>query len=161
MFIIKMNFGGESVDALDYKILGCLKENSRVNATDIGAKINMSTSAVIERIKKLESAGVLKQYTILVDQKLLGRGLSAFIYVRLDHPKYYENFVDEIQRNDSVAECHYVAGDYDFLLKAITKADKSLEGILNSIKSIKGVSLTRTSVVLSTNKYDVCLLENK
>ena len=149
------------MDALDYKILACLKDNSRVNATDIGAKINMSTSAVIERIKKLESAGVLKKYTILVDQKLLGRELSAFVYVRLDHPKYYENFVDEILKNDAVAECHYIAGDFDFLLKVITDADKSLEDILNSIKSIRGVSLTRTSVVLSTNKYDVCLLGNK
>ncbi len=149
------------MDALDYRILACLKENSRVNATDIGARINMSTSAVIERIKKLEGAGILKQYTILVDQKLLGRGLSAFIYVRLDHPKYYENFVDEIQKNNAVAECHYIAGDFDFLLKVITAADKTLEDILNSIKSINGVSLTRTSVVLSTNKYDVCLLENK
>ena len=147
------------MDALDYKILSCLKENSRENATAIGAKINLSTSAVIERIKKLESSGVIKQHTILVDQKLLGRELTAFIYVRLGHPKYYDNFVEEMNKNDSVAECHYIAGDFDFILKVITKADKTLEDVLNNIKSISGVSLTRTSVVLSTNKYDVCLLE--
>ena len=149
------------MDALDYKILAFLKENSRVNATTIGSQINLSTSAVIERIKKLESAGILKQYTILVDQKLLGRELTAFVYVRLDHPKYYENFVEVVNSNDSVAECHYIAGDFDFILKVITKADHTLEDVLNGIKSIKGVSLTRTSVVLSTNKYDICLLENK
>ena len=89
------------MDALDYKILAALKENSRANATNIGAKVNLSTSAVIERIKKLESAGILKQYTIILDQKLLGRELTAFIYVRLDHPKYYENFVEIIKNNDS------------------------------------------------------------
>lgn len=148
-------------DSLDYKILACLKENSRENATSIGEKINLSASAVIERIKKLESSGVIKQHTILVDHKKLGRELTAFIYVRLDHPKYYENFVQVIKKNDSVAECHYIAGDFDFILKVITKADRTLEDVLNSIKSINGVSLTRTSVVLSTNKYDVCLLENE
>ena len=148
------------MDALDYKILACLKENSRVNATAISAQINLSTSAVIERIKKLESAGVLRQYTILVDHKLLGRELTAFIYVRLDHPKYYENFVEFVKSNDSVAECHYIAGDFDFILKVITKADRTLEDVLNGIKSVNGVSLTRTNVVLSTNKYDICLLED-
>ena len=148
------------MDSLDYKILSVLKENSRVNATNIGAEVNLSTSAVIERIKKLESAGILKQYTVILDQKLLGRELTAFIYVRLDHPKYYENFVSIIKDNDSVAECHYIAGDFDFILKVLTKADHTLEDVLNSIKSIDGVSLTRTSVVLSTNKYDICLLED-
>jgi Lrp/AsnC family leucine-responsive transcriptional regulator len=81
--------------------------------------------------------------------------------VRLDHPKYYEKFVEVIKGNDSVAECHYIAGDFDFILKVITKADRTLEDVLNSVKSINGVSLTRTSVVLSTNKYDICLLENE
>ncbi|MCR5207362.1 MAG: Lrp/AsnC family transcriptional regulator [Eubacterium sp.] len=149
------------MDSLDYKILECLKDNARVNATAIGAKINLSTSAVIERIKKLESTGILKKYTILVDHKLLGRELTAFIYVRLDHPKYYENFVEVVKNNDSVAECYYIAGDFDFILKVITKTGHTLEDVLNSIKSINGVSLTRTSVVLSTNKHDICLLEEK
>ncbi len=149
------------MDTLDYKILSVLKDNSRLTAKNIGAKVNLSTSAVIERIKKLESTGVLKQYTIVLDQKQLGRELMAFIYVRLDHPKYYENFVQVIKGNDSVAECYYIAGDFDFILKVITKADYTLEDVLNSIKSISGVSLTRTSVVLSTNKYDICLLDNK
>ena len=51
--------------------------------------------------------------------------------------------------------------DFDFILKVITKANRTLEDVLNSIKSISGVSLTRTSVVLSTNKYDICLLEDE
>ncbi len=151
--------GGETIDALDYEILACLKDNARVNATEIGARINLSTSAVIERIKKLESTGVIRKHTILVDHKLLGRDLEAFILVRLEHPKYYENFVEEIKQNGAIAECHYIAGDFDFILKVITEADKTLEDVLNTIKSLKGVSLTRTSVILSTNKYDVCLLE--
>lgn len=149
------------MDAIDYQILSCLKENSRENATNIGVKINLSTSAVIERIKKLESSGIIEQYTTLINQSALGRELMAFIYVSLEHPKYNEGFVRLIKENPSIAECHYIAGDFDFILKVITKSGKNLEGILNYIKAISGVSLTRTSVVLSTNKCEVSLLPDK
>ena len=92
----------------------------------------------------------------------MGRELFAFIYVSLEHPKCYENFVEKIKENPSVVECYYIAGDFDFILKVVTKTGKTLEEILNYIKSIGGVSLTRTSVVLSTNKCEVCILpDNK
>ena len=146
------------MDVIDYRILACLKENSRENATNIGAKINLSTSAVIERIKKLENSGLIEGYTTIINQNALGREIMAFIYVSLEHPKYNENFIKLINENSSIAECHYIAGDFDFILKVVTQKGKMLEGILNDIKAINGVSLTRTSVVLSTNKCEVCLL---
>lgn len=146
------------MDKIDYEILACLKENARENATNIGAKINLSTSAVIERIKKFETSGLIKQYTIVVNHRALGEELMAFISVRLEHPQYYENFVELVNNNNSIAECYHMAGDFDFMLKVIVKAGQHLEDILNYIKSIDGVSLTRTSVVLSTNKNEVCLL---
>lgn len=152
------------MDLIDYRILACLKENSRENATNIGAKINLSTSAVIERIKKLENSGLIERYTTIINQSALGRETIAFIYVSLEHPKYNEEFIRLVNENTSIAECHYIAGDFDFILKVVTQKGKMLEGILNYIKAINGVSLTRTSVVLSTNKCEVCLLpdmENK
>lgn len=149
------------MDAIDYEILACLKENSRENATNIGAKINLSTSAVIERIKKLENIGIIEKYTTIIDQSALGRDLMAFIYVSLEHPKFNEGFVKQINKNSSISECHYIAGDFDFILKVVTKTGKTLEEVLNYIKSISGVSLTRTTVVLSTNKCEVCLLPDK
>ncbi len=149
------------MDMIDFQILECLKENSRENATNIGSKINLSTSAVIERIKKLENSGLIEKYTTIINQQALGRDLTAFVYVRLEHPKYNESFVAQIKKNASIAECHYITGDFDYILKIFTKAGKSLEDILNFVKSIGGVSLTRTSVVLSTHKCDVCLLPDR
>ena len=146
------------MDMIDYKILACLKENSRENATNIGAKINLSTSAVIERIKKMESAGLIEKYTTIINQSVLGRETTAFISVSLEHPRYNEEFIRLIKENKSIAECHYIAGDFDFILKVITKNGKTLEEILHYIKAIEGISLTRTSVVLSTNKCEVSLL---
>ena len=80
------------MDSLDYKILCCLRENARENATNIGAKISLSTSAVIERIKKLEASGLIQQYTTIINQEVSGRELTAFISVRLEHPKFNESF---------------------------------------------------------------------
>lgn len=158
--IIKEKMVVFEMDAIDYQILSCLKENARENATHIGAKINLSTSAVIERIKKLESSGLIKQYTTIINQEVLGRELMAFINVRVEHPQHYENFIRAINANDAIAECYLIAGDFDFILKVVTTTGKQLEEIINYIKSIKGVSLTRTSVVLSENKHEVCLLPN-
>ncbi len=150
--------GGADMDIIDYRILTCLKENSRENATSIGAKINLSTSAVIERIKKLESSGLIERYTTIINQSALGRETMAFINVSLEHPKFNEEFIRLVNENTSITECHYIAGDFDFMLKVMTQNGKRLEEALHYIKSIKGVSLTRTTVILSTNKCEVCLL---
>ncbi len=146
------------MDTVDYKILACLKENSRENATTIGAKVSLSTSAVIERIKKMESAGLIEQYTTIINQSVLGRDTTAFISVSLEHPRFNDDFIRLVEENSSIAECHYIAGDFDFMLKVITKNGKTLEAVLNYIKSINGVSLTRTAVVLTTNKCEISLL---
>ena len=146
------------MDKIDYQILSCLKENARQNATNIGNKINLSTSAVIERIKKMENAGLIERYTTIINQNITGKDLMAFINVKLDAPKYYERFIEHVNKNSAISECYYIAGDFDFLLKVVTSATSKLEEILNYIKSIDGVSLTRTTVVLSVNKHEVCLL---
>ncbi len=146
------------MDSIDRMILMCLKENARENATNIGAKINLSPSAVIERIRKLENAGLIQQYTTILNPNRIGWEQMAFINVRLEHPKYYEGFVEGVKVHPNVIECYYIAGDFDFLLKVATARDKTLEQVLTSIKSFEGVSLTRTTVVLSTNKREVCML---
>ena len=149
------------MDKIDFQILECLKANSRENATNIGARISLSTSAVIERIKKLESQGIMERYPTLINQTALGRELTAFIYVSLEHPKYDEGFIEQINAHNSISECHYIAGDFDFILKVVTKSGKTLEEVLHYIKCINGVSLARTSMVLSTSKCEVCLLPDK
>ena len=108
------------MDSIDVKILGCLKENARQNASAIGEYVNMSVSAVIERIKKLENSGVIQQYTLLLDTKKIGKDISAFISVSLEHPKFNEGFIENVKQNPQVTECHYITGDFDFLLKVIT-----------------------------------------
>ncbi|NLY19397.1 MAG: Lrp/AsnC family transcriptional regulator [Clostridiaceae bacterium] len=140
------------MDATDIKILNILRKNSRVSASLISQRINMSLSAVSERIKKLETSGIIKQYTAILDSKKLGKDTTAFISVRLEHPKFNDHFTENVRNHPEIIECYYLTGDFDYLLKVITSSTEMLSEILNFIKSIKGVSLTKTVVVLSTVK---------
>jgi Lrp/AsnC family leucine-responsive transcriptional regulator len=146
------------MDNIDIKILDQLKENARVSASEIGEKVNMSVSAVIERIKKMENSGIIKQYTLILDSKLINQDVSAFISISLDHPKYNESFIASVLDHKRIVECHYITGDSDFLLKVVIDSTGSLEKVLNDIKSIQGVSMTRTLVVLSTVKNEYTVL---
>ena len=84
----------------------------------------------------------------------IGKDISAFISVSLEHPKFNEGFIENVKQNPQVTECHYITGDFDFLLKVITGSTQELEAVLNEIKCIHGVSLTKTLVVLSTMKNE-------
>lgn len=146
------------MDSVDIKILACLRENARQNASVIGEKVKMSVSAVIERIRKMEANGIIKQYTILLDNKLIGKGISAFISVRLEHPKYNDSFTESVLKNEQVVECHYIAGDFDYMLKVVAGSTEELTNLLGEIKAIHGVSLTKTLVILSTVKNTPAVL---
>ena len=101
------------MDNIDIKILNLLKQNARMSASEIGEKINLSVSAVLERIKKLEKSGIIKQYTLILDPKLINKDVSAFISIGLDHPKYNESFIESVLDHKQIVECHYY-GDSDF-----------------------------------------------
>lgn len=149
------------MDLLDNKIIKCLVDNSRMSSKDIANEVGLSVSAAIERIKKLESSGVIKKYTAIVDNEKIGNELLAIVTVRLDHPKYSDAFIEEALNNPAIIECHYVAGDYDYLLKVNTKNSSSLEKIIQSIKSIYGVARTNTTIVLSSLKNEYTILNEK
>lgn len=146
------------MDEIDLQILKCLRENSRVNASFIGERVDMSVSAVIERMKKLDSSGVVRKYTLVLDPKLIGLDVLAYVSVSLEHPKFNGNFEKAVDSNPHVIECHYITGDFDFLLKIMIESIDALTRTLNDIKAITGVSLTRTLIVLSTSKSDYCVL---
>ncbi len=150
-------------DIIDIKIIECLKANSRENASVIGGKVNMSVSAVIERIKKLETSGIVKQYTAVLDNEKLGLNITAFVSVNLENPKQKQEFLGFAVGHPQIIECHSVTGEFDFLLKVCTENTKTLESLLDSLKSIGGVGQTQTLVALSTEKeiYSADIVEEE
>jgi len=140
------------MDNIDYKILRCLKDNARLTASAISEEINLSVSAVIERIRKMESSGVIKGYTIE------GNEMVAIMEVRLKHPKYYDEFAQLIQTNDSIVACFYMTGDFDFILKIVTDSAAGLDEVYRFVKGYEGVSATETHFVLKTLKDEVSVI---
>ena len=146
------------MDFIDYKILNCLKENSRQKASAISEQINLSVSAVIERIRKMEAAGYIAGYTVELNQKKLGYDMTALMEVSLEHPKYFEAFAEMVKNNKNILSCDYLTGDYDFMLRIFTDTSDSLECIHRGIKSMEGVSSTRTHFVLKTLKNEFSVI---
>ena len=142
------------MDTVNIAILACLKRNARMKASDIGKEINLSVSAVIERIKKMEANGTIEKYTVVLNQKQMGNDLAALIQVNLEHPKFYDGFTAIISEEKSVQECHYLTGEFDFMLKILTDSSENLEKIHRKIKSLNGVQATKTHFVLKTIKNE-------
>jgi Lrp/AsnC family leucine-responsive transcriptional regulator len=132
-------------------------KNARINSSDVAKKVKLSTSAVIERIKKLEASGVIMGYCAVLDPQKLNKDVIAMMSVSIEHPKFNDGFVAAITSNTHITECLYIAGEQDYLLKVVTDNTAMLESVLNEIKSIPGVSKTKTNIVLSTlkNEYNV------
>lgn len=142
------------MDGTDIKILQLLQKNARITASEIAGLISLSVPACTERLKKLEGNGAIKQYTAIIDPAYLNKGLTAMMFISLDRPRYTERFIEAINKEGDILECHYLTGDFDYLLKIITRDTVSLEELLTRIKSVQGVQKTRTMVVLSTLKND-------
>lgn len=136
------------MDKIDFTILKMLQKNARETASSISKTIHLSVSAVIERIRKLEESGIIKEYTIIVDEQKTGNSLVALMEVSLQNPRFYEVFVDTIMEMDSIVSCYYKTGDFDLLLKISCASSDELEKIHRKIMSLDGVKDTRTHVVL-------------
>lgn len=140
------------MDNIDTRIIYLLQKNARVTASEISNEINLSVPAVSDRLKKLESSGIIQQYTAIVNARQLGKYLTAIMFVSLERPKYTDKFVEFVEGQNEILECHYLAGDYDYALKIITENTFTLEQLLNRIKGVQGIQKTKTTVALSTVK---------
>jgi Lrp/AsnC family leucine-responsive transcriptional regulator len=120
----------------------------------------------MERVKKLESSGVIKSYQAVLDAKKVGKDITAFIGVSVGHQRNMDKFASYMLGQADVLECHHVTGEESFILKVKTENTESLEKLLAEIRSIEGVTRTVTKVVLSTPKesqrleFDEHVVEN-
>lgn len=148
-----MKFGRASseYDATDRAILELLQENCKQPLAAIGEKVGLSAPAVVERIHKLEEAGVVLRYTAILDPRKLGRDITAFIGVSTDRPGAIDRVEAQVGAMDEVLECHHVTGGYTLMLKVKTRNTESLEQLIDGVRSLDGVSRTETMVVLSTH----------
>ena len=111
------------LDQKDLAILKLLQQNARITVKEISDKVLLSTTPVYERIKRMEEAGVIKQYATLVDHAKVKKGLMVICYVSLkQHNKTVgAKFIKTIQEMNEVIECYNISGEFDFMLKVVVE----------------------------------------
>lgn len=146
----------QKLDAVDIKILEVLQGDARITTKALADQLNLSTTPVFERVKRLEREGLIKKYVALVDNKKLGLRLIAFISISLTkHSRsYLEKFVKEVEQYPEVMECYHIAGNYDFLLKVVVRSMEVYETfVLTKLSTIANLGQVQSSFVLSENLH--------
>ncbi|RFS26719.1 Lrp/AsnC family transcriptional regulator [Chitinophaga silvatica] len=143
------------LDDIDKQLLKLLGEDSTITVKELAVKVNLSTSPVFERIKKLEAGGYIKKYIALIDAEKLGYGLIVFCNIKLkQHDKSVgTQFVTDIMRLEEVIECYNISGDYDFLLKVYARDMKHYQDfVFNKLGSVQSIGSTHSTFVMCVNK---------
>lgn len=142
------------MDDIDVRILKSLQEDSRKPLSEISAEIHLSVPAVSERLRKLESSGVIKAYTTILDPEKFGKSIFAYCFLILKNkdPEKDLKFKSFLENEPDILECYCLTGEYEYLLKIRTDSTKSLENLLVKMRKEAPVIKTSTSIVLSTRK---------
>ena len=148
------------IDNIDRIILKALQENARMSNADLARKAELSPSAILTRVKRLEEQGYIDEYTARLNRLQMGYDMLCFVGVSLQRHEIEQvsEFDDAIAKIPEVLECHHVTGDFDYLLKVIAKNTADLEQFLiHVLTPIRGVARIHTSVVLSEVKSSTTL----
>jgi Lrp/AsnC family leucine-responsive transcriptional regulator len=137
------------VEDIDRRILALLAADGRMSFTDLGKATGLSTSAVHQRVKRLESKGAIKSYTAVLDYDRVGLPLTAFISIRPIDPSQPDDSPERLRDITEIESCWSVAGEESYILKIRVATPGDLEDLLARIRSAANVS-TRTTIALST-----------
>lgn len=137
------------MDDTDRAIVRLLARDGRMSYTDLAKASGLSTSAVHQRVRRLEERGVIRGYRAVVDAEAAGLPLTAFVSVTPFDPSAPDDVPDRLAGLSEIEACHSVAGEDSYLLKVRVATPSALEELLGRIRSAAGVA-TRTTVVLST-----------
>lgn len=138
------------VEDLDRQILRLLAGNGRMSYTDLGKETGLSTSAVHQRVRRLEQRGVIRGYAAIIDFDAIELPLTAFISIKPIDPSQPDDSPDLLADVPEIEACHSVAGDENYILKVRCASPTALEELLARIRAKANVS-TRTVIVLSTS----------
>lgn len=137
------------MEKTDQRLVELLRGDGRMSFTDLGKGLGLSTSAVHQRVRRLEERGVIKGYAATVDHALIGLPMTAFISITPLDPAAPDDIPDRLRHLEAIEACHSVAGDMSYVLKVRVETPAALEDLIAKVRAAAHVS-TRTTVVLST-----------
>jgi Lrp/AsnC family leucine-responsive transcriptional regulator len=143
-----------NIDEIDRRILSLLQENARMTQTEVAKAVGLAPSAVLERMRKLESRGIIRGYVALIDPHVIDHRMLAFVAVRSSAVGEDDRILAErLAEIPEVLEVHYVAGDDCLLLKMRARDAEHIGELLRKqVSTIPGVRSTRTTIVLGSMK---------
>lgn len=147
---LPMNF-----DAIDKKLLKLLQTDSKQTTKELSLKLNLSVTAVYERIKKLEKEGIISNYVALVNRNKINKGFVVFCHLKLlQHTKEFINqFEKEVVQLTEVLECFHVSGDYDYILKVCVKdMEEYREFMVTKLTTLQHIGSTHSTFMIGEVK---------
>ena len=152
--------GRPSLDALDRRLLVYLQHDARLPTAELARRLELSGPGLQKRMRKLEQHGVIRGYATVIDREAVGLDLLCFIHVTLAHhrPAMVQRFPDKVRNMPEVLECHFLTGEFDYLLKVVVANHEDLEKFLfGKLMRAGGVDRTRTSIVVKEVKTSTAL----
>ena len=140
------------MDTIDVKIINILQTNARTPVSEISKKVNLSSPAVADRIKKMVENGIIREFTTILEPNLNGRELEALLFITLRRPESASKFMALVEEENDILSCYYLTGDHDYMLRIATRNTMSLEKLLSRLKNLHEFARTRTIIVLKTIK---------
>ena len=144
------------LDETDIKLINLLQNDCKQSIKELAAQLNLSIAPVHERIKKIEKAGLIKKYVAIVDLELINKPMINYCNVSITkhNTELFKEFEKIVRAMDEVMECHYVSGNYDYLLKVVTSNINEYQNfILNKLSKLEMISNINSQFVLKHVKF--------
>ena len=149
-----------TLDIIDKKLLELLQTDSKQTTKELSNKLNLSVTAVYERIKKLEKQQFIRGYVALVNKEKVEKDFVSFCSIKLiQHSKNHViEFEKEVAKLDEVLECYHISGDYDYLLKVMVKdMDDFREFMVKKLTTIKHRGSTHSAFMINEVKHTTAI----
>ena len=144
-----------TLDPIDNKLLMILQNDSKGTTKELSVKLNLSVTAVYERVKKLERLGIIDKYVALLNRDKIDKAFVVFCHVKLlQHTiEYLTSFESDVVKLDEVHECFHVSGDYDYILKVYVKNMEAYrEFMVTKLTTLKYIGSTHSTFMISEVK---------
>ena len=154
--IISEIFSIMILDSIDKQLLVLLQKDCKQTNKELSNKLNLSVTAIYERIKKLEKEGIINKYVALLKNEKIDKAFVAFCHIKLiqHSQEYVVKFEREVANLSEVLECYHISGDYDYLLKVIVKDMEAFrEFMVNKLTNINHIGSTHSMFVISEVKH--------
>jgi Lrp/AsnC family leucine-responsive transcriptional regulator len=146
-----------ALDAIDEQLVRELRANARVSNAALGRAVGLTPPAVVERVRRLETAGVITGYHAAIDGEAVGFGLTVYLSISLEHhgAPAVDAFTTAMAAIDEVVECHQVTGRPDFFAKVVARDVEHYKAVLMTrLSDVPGIDRVESHVVLQTYKDD-------